>query len=64
MRLAPKSDLSITCSAEPPSEYHGIKVFALCCSYSAYLLGFEDYVGTEYTEDGGWCDIVENNVIF
>jgi len=32
---------------------HGIKVFALCCSYSAYLLGFEVYLGKEYTKDGG-----------
>ena len=31
---------------------HGIKVFALCCSYSAYLLGFEVYLGKEYTKDG------------
>jgi len=31
---------------------HGIKVFALCFSYTAYLLGFEVYVGKEYTQDG------------
>ena len=28
---------------------HGIKVFALCCSVTAYLLRFEVYTGKKYT---------------
>ncbi|GFH50228.1 hypothetical protein CTEN210_06704 [Chaetoceros tenuissimus] len=28
---------------------HGIKVFALCCAVTAYLLGFEVYLGKEFT---------------
>ncbi len=26
---------------------HGVKVFAVCCAYSAVLLGFEVYTGAE-----------------
>ena len=26
---------------------HGIKVYAVCCSYTGYLYGFEIYVGKE-----------------
>ncbi len=26
---------------------HGVKVFALCCTFSAVLLGFEVYTGAE-----------------
>ena len=29
---------------------HGIKVFAVCCAYTAVLLGFKVYVGTEQVE--------------
>ena len=32
---------------------HGIKVFALCCSFTTYLPGFQVQLGMEYTEDGG-----------
>ncbi len=30
---------------------HGIKVFAVCCAYTAVLLGFEIYVGLENSSD-------------
>ena len=26
---------------------HGIKVFALCCAYTGYLLGYEVYLGKD-----------------
>ena len=26
---------------------HGIKIFSVCCSYSAFLLGYDVYVGKE-----------------
>ncbi len=29
---------------------HGVKVFALCCAYSAILLGFEIFVGSNNTD--------------
>ena len=32
---------------------HGIKVFALCCSKTAYMLGFEVFVGKNRNQDGG-----------
>jgi len=32
---------------------HGIKVFALYCAYTAYLLNFEVYLGKDYSKDGG-----------
>ena len=31
---------------------HGIKVFALCCSYSGFLCGFEIYTGKSSEVDG------------
>ena len=30
---------------------HGIKVYALCCAYSAVLLAFQIYVGKEDDEE-------------
>ena len=31
---------------------HGIKVFALCCAYTGYLLGFEVYFGKDAETNG------------
>ena len=31
---------------------HGIKVFALCCSYTGYPFGFEVYLGKDNSTDG------------
>ena len=32
---------------------HGIKVFAVCCLYTGYLLGYKVYLGKDYQRDGG-----------
>lgn len=37
---------------------HGLKVFAICCSYSAVLLGFEIYCGPEIQPDNSACAVV------
>ena len=38
---------------------HGIKVFALCCAYTGYLLGFEVYLGKDTnTEENSSLSIV------
>ena len=39
---------------------HGIKVFALCCTMPAVLLGFYVYCGKEEEVDGGTVNIVTN----
>ena len=39
---------------------HGIKVFALCCAYTGYLLSFEVYLGKEVeTTDNSALQVVD-----
>ncbi len=39
---------------------HGIKVFALCCAYTAVLLGFEIFVGTDgYNGENSALEVVD-----
>ncbi len=38
---------------------HGIKVFAVCCAYTAVLLGFEFYVETDTVDDGMALGVVK-----
>ena len=39
---------------------HGIKVFALCCAFSAVILAFQVYVGKEDDSDGSAVAVCEN----
>ena len=39
---------------------HGIKVFALCCAFSAVILAFKVYVGKEDDSDGSAAAVCEN----
>ena len=42
---------------------HGIKVFAICCAYTAVLLGFEVYCGAMMDDVDGSTDAVVVRVI-
>ena len=42
---------------------HGLKVFAICCSVSAVLVGFKVYVGKEDDLDGTACAICTQLII-
>ena len=44
---------------------HGIKVFAICCAVTAYLLGFEVYLGKEFTRsvESNALNIVERLIV-
>ena len=42
---------------------HGIKVFCLCCSYSAMLLSFVIYVGKDYVEEKSTKEVVDKLIL-
>jgi len=42
---------------------HGIKVFCLCCSYSAMLLSFIIYVGKEHVKEKSTTEVVDKLIL-
>ena len=42
---------------------HGIKVFCLCCSYSAMLLSFVIYVGMDYVDEKSTKEVVDKLIL-